>query len=163
MGLESQWGQRNPGPRVPTATDQGPTGDHRETAHLKVSHKLHVDLVSAPCSSLAVKRKEFYIEEHLYVKQLTYVEQLQNEPLLLFLNYHPSLGITVKKWPFFLIAWASEWEQFALIFHVFWWPNPKRASWKWWLREDESDGCIRLQVGSSDLAQGRAKLGWTKI
>jgi len=99
MGLESQWGQRDPGPRVPTATDQGPMGDHRETSHLKVSHNLHADLVSTPCSSLAVKRKELYLEEHF--SYLCWASAKWASYLLLFLNHHPSLGIAVNKWALF--------------------------------------------------------------
>lgn len=114
-GFRSQWGQRDPGPRVPIATDPGPVGDHGEGTQ-GLSHATSRP-ISAPWSPLLLKGRSFTYR-HIF---LTYVEHLQNEPLTFYIFWTAiqTLALLLTNRPFFLIAWTLEWEWLVLIFHEF--------------------------------------------
>ena len=153
------WGPR--GSRT-TLWTQALIWNYREVTHLIVPHMPHADLVLAPCSILDIKRTlSLHIQGHS--SYLWWVSAKWTIHLLLFLNCHVSVGITVNEYTFFLNHMSLRMGMVCINLLWVLMPKSKEGMVKMMTEEDESSCCMRLTVGSSDLAQRLTKAGGTRI
>lgn len=136
--------------------------NHREVTHLMVPHMPHANLVLTPCSILDIKRT-LSLHRQGHFSYLWWVSAKWTIHHLLFLNCHVSLGIAVNKYAFFPNHMSLKMGMVHINLPWVLMAKSKEGMVKTMTEEAESSCCMRLTIGSSDLAQRLTKAGGTRI